>query len=112
MDILLRYTIGMLAALTAGSVAVVLLRYLRATWRNNRRAPGRLLARHVTEVAAGTELLVLGFAWAMYAQLYRGDPAWGVDVRLWMYLAGMVLLLLGLLDLGAYQRRVKRITGR
>lgn len=104
---LLRVVIGGLALFTAGSVLVVMVRYLRATWRNNRTAPGRILARHVVEVAAGTELLVLGFAWAMRTQLYgtRLDPELGVTIRLWFYLIGMSLLLVGVLDIGRYQRR-------
>jgi hypothetical protein len=109
-DVLLRSLIGALALFTAGATTVLAARYLRATWRNGRRAPGRILARHVTEVAAGTDLLVIGFAWAMRAQLYgtRIDPSLGTTIRLWMYLVGMVLLLAGVLDVGRYQRRMRR----
>lgn len=109
-DVLLRSVIGFLALFTAGSVFVVMVRYLRATWRNGRTAPGRILARHVVEVSAGTELLVIGFAWAMRAQLYgtRIPAELGVTIRLWFYLVGMTLLLVGVIDIGRYQRRSGR----
>lgn len=105
-DVLLRVLIGSLALFTAGAVTVLAARYLQATWRNGRTAPGRILARHVVEVSAGTDLLVLGFAWAMRVQLYGTTipPELGVTIRLWFYLVGMVLLLAGVLDIGRYQR--------
>lgn len=109
-DVLLRSAIGFLALFTAGSVFVIMVRYLLATWRNDRTAPGRILARHVVEVSLGTELLVIGFAWAMRVQLYgtRMDPQLGTTIRLWFYLVGMTLLLVGVLDIGRYQRQLRR----
>lgn len=109
-DVLLRGAIGFLALFTAGAVTVIAARYLRATWKNNRTAPGRILGRHVTEVAIGTDLLVIGFAWAMRVQLYgtRMDPQVGTTIRLWFYLVGMTLLLVGVLDIGRYQRQLRR----
>jgi hypothetical protein len=109
-DVVLRITIGALALFTAGAVTVIAARYLVATWRNDRTAPGRILARHVAEVSLGTDLLVIGFAWAMRAQLYgsRIPAEVGITIRLWMYLVGMTLLLAGVLDIGRYQRRVRR----
>lgn len=108
-DVVLRSTIGFLALFTAGSVTVLAARYLRATWRNDRTAPGRILARHVTEVSIGTDLLVIGFAWAMRVSLYgtQIDPQVGTTIRLWFYLVGMTLLLAGVLDIGRYQRRTR-----
>jgi hypothetical protein len=109
-DVLLRSAIGFLALFTAGAVTVIAGRYLRATWKNNRKAPGRILARHVTQVSIGVDLLVIGFAWAMRVQLYgtQIDPQLGTTIRLWFYLVGMVLLLAGVLDIGRYQRRMRR----
>lgn len=109
-DVLLRSVIGFLALFTAGSVFVVMVRYLWATWRNNRTAPGRILARHVAEVSAGTELLVIGFAWAMRVSLYgtQINPELGTTIRLWFYLIGMTLLLVGVIDVGRYQRKARQ----
>jgi hypothetical protein len=111
-DVLLRSLIGFLALFVAGLVTVLAVRYLRAAWRNGRTAPGRILARHVAEVSLGTDLLVLGFAWAMRAQLYgtQIDPALGTTIRLWMYLGGMALLAAGVLDMGRYQRRMRKVS--
>lgn len=113
-DVLLRSVIGFLALFTAGSVFTVMVRYMLATWRNGRTAPGRLLARHVAEVSGGTELIVLGFAWSMRVQLYgtQINPELGTTIRLWFYLIGMTLLLVGVIDVGRYQRKARQADQR
>lgn len=108
-DVVLRSTIGLTALFVAGLVTVTAARYLWAAWRNKGTAPGRILARHVAELALGNDLLVIGFAWAMRAQLYgtRINPELGITIRLWFYLIGMVLIAGGMLDVGRYQRKVR-----
>lgn len=102
----LRLTVVILAALVVGSALMTAGRYLRAAIRLG-HCPGRILARHVVEVALGTAGLAGGYAWAVYEGLALnlvGPPA----VRLWLYVASMVLLLVGVLEIGRHQRNRTR----
>lgn len=100
----LRWVVITLAMLTAGGALTVMVRYLVAAWRNGRKTPGRILARHVVEVSAGTSGLVIGYAIAIYAQL-GGPELLGPGARLTVYLASMLLLLVGVFEVGHYQRK-------
>lgn len=106
----LRFTVAALACLVAGSTAVIAFRYIAAAYRLG-RAPGRILARHVAEVSAGTCGLVLGYAMAVYQQLGGWVPL-GVVGRLWLYLVSMILLLVGVIEVGNHRRREDRQSGR
>lgn len=99
---ILRLIVAILALFVAGSSAVTAVRYIWSAWKLG-RAPGRILARHVAEVSAGTTGLVVGYASAIGEQLGArvSIPA---DARLWIYLVSMVLLLIGLVEVGTYQR--------
>lgn len=101
---MLRWVVATLACLTAGGTLAVMVRYLVATWRNNRKAPGRILARHVVEVSAGTSGLVIGYAIAIYSQL-GGPEILPPGGRLLLYMFAMILLLAGVFDVGRYQRK-------
>lgn len=98
----LRLAVGTLAVFVAGSSLVTAVRYLRASIRLG-RTPGRILARHVGEVALGVMGLSVGYASAIGDQL-GAEVTIRADARLWIYLASMVLLLIGLVEIGAYQR--------
>ena len=98
----LRYAIAVLAMLVVGAALTIAVRYLRAAWWLG-RAPGRILARHVGEVALGTSGLALGYAAAVVEQLGYAVTLTAVP-RLWLYLVSMALLLIGMLEVGAYQR--------
>lgn len=98
----LRLVVAILAVFVAGCTATITVRYLRASWRLG-RSPGRILARHVAEVAAGTTGLVSGYAAAVAEQLGR-DVWFDADIRLWLYLVSMTLLLAGVVEVGTYQR--------
>jgi len=99
----LRVAVAILAVFVAGSTATITARYLRASWRLG-RSPGRILARHVAEVAAGTTGLVTGYALAVLDQLNTTVTLVGPTGRLWIYLVSMVLLLVGVVEVGTYQR--------
>lgn len=98
----LRLTVGTLAVFVAGSSLVTAVRYFRASIRLG-RSPGRILARHVGEVALGVTGLSVGYASAIGDQL-GAEVSIPADARLWIYLVSMVLLLIGLVEIGTYQR--------
>jgi hypothetical protein len=100
---LLRVVVAALACLVAGATAVTAVRYIAASIRN-RRAPGAILARHVAEVSIGTFGLVTGYALAVYAQL-GGYELVDADGRLWIYLVSMLMLLIGVVEVGNYRRQ-------
>ena len=98
----LRLAIAVLAMLVVGSALVLAARYLLAAWRLG-KAPGRILARHVVEVATGASGLALGYGTAVVVPLggFELIPTTG---RLWLYLVSMILLLTGIAEVSAYQR--------
>lgn len=98
----LRLTVGTLAMLVAGASIVTAVRYIRSAWRLG-RTPGRILARHVAEVSLGTTGLVIGYAAAVVEQLGR-EVTLTAELRLWLYLVSMLLLLIGVVEVGYYQR--------
>lgn len=107
----LRFAVVVLAMLVVGSTLVIAARYTRSALRLG-RSPGRILAQHVALVAFGTSGLAGGYAWGVYEGLARetsGPPA----VRLWLYLLSMLVLLIGVVEVGRYQRvRARQIPDR
>lgn len=100
----LRWIVSGLAVLTTGAALTVAAPYLVATWRNGRQAPGRILARHVVEVSVGTAGLAAGQGIASYS-LLGGVELIPVTARLILFVVSLLLLLVGVLEVGAHQRR-------
>lgn len=98
----LRGAVAVLAMLVVGSALVLAGRYLLAAYRLG-RAPGRILARHVVEVALGTSGLALGYGIAVAVPL-GGIELISATGRLWLYLVSMLLLLTGIAEVSSYQR--------
>lgn len=100
---LVRYTVAGLSCTVSGAVLVVFARYAIATARAG-KAPGRLLLRHVALVTAGT----LGLVATLGYRLYQTAGVAPVSGTVWIYLASMLALLVGMLDVGAHLRRHDR----
>lgn len=103
----LSLAVVVLAVSVAGSSTVIAVRYALAALRYG-QSPSRILARHVAEVALGTAGLVSGYAWGVYEALARGADG-PPNVRLWIYLVSMALLLIGVVEVSAYQQRRIRL---
>jgi hypothetical protein len=103
---LLRLIAAGLAALVSGAVLMVLVRYLYAARR--RSGPGRILARHVAEVSVGTFGQTTATAWALYDGLDKIVTQAATTARVVMWTVGMLLLLIGVIEVGAYQRKRTR----
>lgn len=97
----LRLLVAVLAVTVAGAALVTAARYGWAAIRLG-RTPGRILARHVAEVALGTTGLVIGYAAAIGGDL-GGQVLIPPLARQWMYLVSMLLLLVGLVEVAVYQ---------
>lgn len=98
----LRLAVIVLAVALVGSALSIAARYLLASWRLG-RSPGRILARHVAEVALGVSGLAGGFAIALYDQL-SGTAILSPTERLVIYLLSMILLIVGVVEVARYQQ--------
>lgn len=101
---LLRIVIPALACVVAGATVVVFARYTRQWWRAP--AAGRATPRHVAEVSLGALGLVVGNGYAIYATV--GEPGGPPLSRLLLYLVSLLLLLVGVVDVGYLHRRHPR----
>lgn len=97
----LRLAVIVLAVILVGSALSIAARYGWAALRLG-RAPGRILARHVAEVALGVSGLAGGFAIALYDHL-SGTTLLSPTGRLVVYLVSMLLLVIGVAEVARYQ---------
>ena len=93
-----------LAMFTSGATLVVLVRYLISAWRMG-RSPSRIRARHVTEVAGGTFQQTLATGWALYDTIDKTVHPTASITRVVLWTIGMLLLMVGVIEVGVFQRR-------